>query len=818
MNFSFHSPGVVEIGAPSRDVVARAGISAALPTRAAASSRKKGPKKVSFIGSYAPRRCGIATFSNDLLGALAACAPDSEFWSVAVNDIQAGYDYPPEVHFEIGQKTLSDYRKAVDFLNMNQVEAVCLQHEFGLFGGSSGSYVLRSLERLRMPVVTTLHTVLREPNAEQLEIIRAIGDFSDRVVVMSDSARAVLNEVYGVPPERIAVIPHGVPDVPFLDTSYNKDRFDVVGRKVILTFGLLSEGKGTEVVIDALPEIVRRHPDAIFVVVGATHPEVKRREGEAYRHGLERRARDLGVEGSVIFYNQFIDTPTLLDFLSTADVVVTPYHNQEQIVSGVLSYALGAGKAVVSTPYWYAEEMLSDGRGRLVPFRDPAAMATAIGDLLDDDVARNAMRKRAYVSSRSMVWREVADRYYRLFADVRRRRSVRASAREYRPLAAGTALELPFPRFDHLRVLTDDTGILQHARFEIPDRDHGYCTDDNARALIVALNAQHVLPDGDELSQLSRRYLGFLQQALNRDNGRFRNFMTYDRRWQEEAGSEDSHGRAVWALGQTVLDSPSQGMAAAAMSLFELALPRAMELGSLRACAHAILGVDAYLRRFGGATEVRKAHNVLLDRMLAMFPPVLDSAWPWPENLLTYANGIVPHALLVGGARNGNERATELGLRTLSWLTEIQTDARGGHFVPIGNNGWFYRDGFQARFDQQPIEVQHMTSAHLEAFSLTGDAQWLDEARRCFEWFLGRNDLRQPVCDHATGGCRDGLQAEGLNQNQGAESTLAWLHSLISLHVALGATTTTVNEIASARHPALSPPSASEALIRPSLS
>ena len=809
---------IVHAAPPRRQAIAAGGEPDGLPARSGEHSRKHGPKKVSFVGSYVPRHCGIATFSNDLLGALAARAPQTEFWSVAVNDIQAGYDYPPEVHFEIGQKTLADYRKAVDFLNMNQVEAVCLQHEFGLFGGSSGSYVLRSLERLRMPVVTTLHTVLEEPNAEQKDIIAAIGDFSDRVVVMSGRAREALCSIYGVPQERIAVIPHGVPDVPFLDTSYNKDRFDVIGRKVILTFGLLSEGKGTEVVIEALPEIVRRHPDAIFVVVGATHPEVKRRDGEAYRHGLQRRARDLGVEEHVVFYNQFIDTPTLLDFISTADVVVTPYHNREQIVSGVLSYALGAGKAIVSTPYWYAEEMLSDGRGLLVPFRDAEAMAGAINGLLDDDVARNAMRKRAYVSSRSMVWREVADRYYKLFREVRRKRGVRAVAREYRPLALNAAnLELPFPRFDHLRVLTDDTGILQHARFEIPDRDHGYCTDDNARALIVVLNAQHVLSDGDELSQLAHRYLGFLQQALNRDNGRFRNFMSYDRRWQEDAGSEDSHGRALWALGQTVLDSPSQGMAAAAMSLFELALPRAVELKSLRACAHALLGVDAYLRRFGGATEVRRAHNILPQRMRSLGAKRLQSERPWPEPCVAYAHGAVPHALLLGAVRSGNERALEIALRTLTWLTELQTDP-AGHFVPIGNRGWFNRDGFQARFDQQPIEIQHMTSAHLEARNVTGDRRWLDEARRCFEWFLGRNDLRQPVCDHATGGCRDGLQAEGMNQNQGAESTLAWLHALISLHVAVGATATTVGDIVTARQPRLPAPPTTARAANPPLS
>ena len=764
--------------------------------------RRSGPKKVSFIGTYVPRRCGIATFSNDLLTALRTEAPSTEWWSVALNDGADDYDYPPEVHFEIAQKSIADYRKATDFLNMNQVEAVCLQHEFGIYGGSSGSYVLRPLEHLRMPVVTTLHTVLKEPNREQFDIITGIGRFSDRVVVMSEMAKGVLQSVYGIADERIEVIPHGVPDMPFLDTSYNKDQFGVVGKKVILTFGLLSEGKGLEYVIEALPAIVKEHPDAIFAVLGATHPEVKRRDGEAYRHMLERRATDLGVADNVVFYNQFIDTPTLLAFLSAADVVVTPYLGREQIVSGVLSDALGAGKAIVSTPYLYAEEMLADGHGVLVPFRDAAATGKAIIDLLSNDVERNAMRKRAYLKARPMVWSEVAAQYMRIFREVRRERAVRPRAYSTKTLQSTTALELPYPKLDHLHVLTDSTGILQHARFDIPDRDHGYCTDDNARALIVMLQAEQVLTDEDQdRSVLSHLYLSFLQHAFNSDNGRFRNFMGYDRQWREAEGSEDSHGRAMWALGQTVLDSPLQGMASAAMALFEQALPRAVEFESLRAMAYTLLGIEAYLRRFGGATEVRRAHVTLAERLYAAFAAHAgDSEWPWPEDHLTYANALLPHALISAGARLDNDAMRDCGLRTLSWLFALQTDPKG-HFVPVGNRGWYQRGGAMPRFDQQPIEVEHMTDGALEAYRLTGEERWLDEARRAFEWFLGRNDLGQPVCDHATGGCRDGLQPEGLNQNEGAESTLSWLHSLIAMHIATGAATATatVRDIASAR-------------------
>jgi glycosyltransferase involved in cell wall biosynthesis len=733
-----------------------------------------------------PRRCGIATFSNDLLTSLRNAAPSSEWVSVAMNDTPEGYDYPPEVHFEVGKKVLADYRLAVDFLNMNQFDAVCVQHEFGIYGGNQGAYILRPLQNLRMPIITTLHTVLQDPRPDQKEITVAISQLSDRVVVMSKKARQLLRKVYGIPGERIAVIPHGVPDMPFLDASYHKDQFGMVGKKVILTFGLLSRGKGTEYVIEALPEIVAAHPDAIFVVIGATHPEVRRQEGESYRLSLQQRARELGVDDHVVFHDQFIDSETLTEFLSTADVFVTPYLNQEQIVSGVLSYALGAGKAAVSTPYWYAEEMLANGRGRLVPFRDAPAIAREINDLLSNDVARNAIRKKAYNHAREMVWSKVAGEYLKLLAEVREERDVRPrGVYQVRTLQANT-FDLPQPSFDHVRVLTDDTGILQHADFAVPNRDHGYCTDDNARALIVALMSQHVLPNGRELIPLGYRYLGFLQHAFNEENGRFRNFMSYDRRWQETAGSEDSHGRALWALGETVHDSPSEGMAGVAMGLFERALPPALEFQNIRPWSYSLIGIDAYLARFGGASEVRRARTHLAEKLFDRFAEARDEEWPWPEDVVTYANAAMPEALIVSGAALDRQDMLDTGLRALRWLLKVQTDAKG-HFVPIGNRGWLVRGEAPARFDQQPIEVQHMVDALIAAFEATGDRHWLEEARRCFEWFLGRNDLQQVICDQSTGGGRDGLSADRVNLNQGAESTLAWLHSLMRLHMVAGA-------------------------------
>jgi glycosyltransferase involved in cell wall biosynthesis len=748
---------------------------------------ESGLSKIGVVGTYVPRRCGIATFSADLLGSMRAASPATEFWSVAMNDTPEGYDYPPEVHFEVGQKVLTDYRLAADFLNMNQVEAVCLQHEFGIYGGNSGSYVLRLMQNLRMPIVTTLHTVLEEPNRDQRDIVTALAQHSDRLVVMSRRARQTLRKVYGIAGDRIAVIPHGVPDMPFLDASFHKDQFGIVGRKVILTFGLLSRGKGTEYVIEALPEIVAAHPDAIFVVIGATHPEVRRQEGEAYRLSLQQRARELGVDDHVVFHNQFMDTRTLTEFLSTADVFVTPYLNREQIVSGVLSYALGAGKAAVSTPYWYAEEALSNGRGRVVPFRDAPAIAREIIDLLSDDVARNTIRKKAYTHARDMVWSKVADRYLKLLGEIREESGVRPRGQYRLRTLQANAFDLPQPSLDHLRVLTDDTGIFQHAKFAVPDRDHGYCTDDNARALVVALVGRQVLPDGDAVMPLAWRYLGFLSHAFNEDNGRFRNFMNYDRTWQESAGSEESHGRALWALGETVRTAPYEGMGGLAMSLFERALPAALEFTAPRASACALLGIAAYLDRFGGASDARRARLHLAEHLLDLFRKNGSGDWPWPEPVVTYANAVLPHVLIASGAALDRPEMVDTGLRSLRWLLEIQTDAKG-HFIPVGNRGWLARNQAPARFDQQPIEVQHMVDALLTAYEVTGERHFMLEARRCFEWFLGRNDLQQAICDHATGGCRDGLAADGVNQNQGAESTLAWLHSLMKLHLAAGAT------------------------------
>lgn len=655
-----------------------------------------------------------------------------------------------------------------------------VQHEFGIFGGAAGSYLLTMLRDVSMPVVTTMHTVLRQPNDSQRKVTRELAELSDRVVVMAQAAVEMLRDIYHVPAQKLVMIPHGIPDVPFVDPAFYKDQFGVEGRQVLLTFGLLSPGKGIEHVLRALPKLVADHPNLTYVVLGATHPHVKRQSGEQYRHELQRLADELGVLPHVMFENRYVDLNELCQFLGAADIYVTPYLGAEQIVSGTLAYALGAGKAVVSTPYSYAQEVLADGRGRLVPFQDPDAIAREVGWLLHHEVERQAMRKRAYLYMRNAVWREVARSYLGVFHEVRRQPLVRRLATRPRQVSKTSVLHaVPELKMDHVRRLTDDVGILQHAHFTVPDRSQGYCTDDNARALIFALQAYRLL-QAPELLEWATTYLSFLQHAYNRANDRFRNFLGYDRRWQDEIGSEDSHGRAVWGLGIAVADAPTVGLRAAAVDLFEHALRAVESFTSPRAWAHTLIGIHGYLRLYSGDSDARRIRETLGKRLYELFQANATDRWPWPENELTYANAMLPHALLMCGQWMQRGDMIDMGLRSLQWLLEVKTGPDGTLSL-VGNGGWYPRDGAPARFDQQPIDAHSLLEACIEAHNVTGNQRWLDDARRCFDWFLGKNLVHKTLYDYETGGCRDGLQTCGVNENEGAESTLAWLLSLLAI-------------------------------------
>lgn len=739
-------------------------------------------RKIAVLGNHVPRQCGIATFTSDLAEAVSAEFADTDCFVLAMNDAGHQYVYPPRVHFEIAQGDLTAYRRAADFLNVNPVDVLCLQHEYGIFGGKSGSHVLALLRELRMPIVSTLHTILAEPNGTQRAVMDELTQLSERIVVMSAKGADLLSDVHGVPRNKIDLIPHGIPVAPSVQSS--KSTLGVEGRRVILTFGLLSPDKGIENVIEAMPAILARYPDTVYIVLGATHPNVREQYGETYRRSMESLAQKLGVASSMIFHDRFVSQAELVEFLAAADVYVTPYLKPEQITSGTLAYAVGLGKAVISTPYWYASELLADGRGIIVPWRDPQAIAREVIGLFDAPDRADAMRARAATFGRDMTWPAVARQYVATFDRAQsdhaeRRRSVFLA----KTLAARPA-ELPELKLDHLRMMSDDTGILQHATFTVPSYHDGYCLDDNARALLlVTLIEDAGAENRAALRPLATRYAAFVNHAFDRETGRFRNFMSYSRRWVESRGSEDSHGRALWALGTVVGRSEDPGRQSLAGDLFHLALPAVTTFTSPRAWAYALLGIERYLNAFGGDRNVESACKALGARLMVRYGDSRGPDWHWFEDSVTYCNARLPQSLIVTGARMGNEEMTSVGLRSLKWLATKQCTAEG-YFAPIGSDGFYPRGGHPAAFDQQPVEACAMVSACLDAERVTGDPSWAEQAQRAFSWFLGQNQRQQSLYDPRTGGCRDGLHADRANENQGAESTLSFLLALLEMRLA----------------------------------
>ena len=753
------------------------------------------PSRIAVVGNYLPRQCGIATFTTDLCEAISTEYGSARLFALPINDTETGYAYPPRVRLALAQDDFSSYEQAADFLNFTNFDMVCLQHEYGIFGGAAGSHILGLLRRLKMPVITTLHTVLREPNPEQRMVMEEIAALSDRLIVMSELSAQLLQEIFKVPDCKIDMVPHGVPDLPFLDPNFYKDHFGVAGKAVLVTFGLLSPNKGIENVIHALPDILAKHKNVVYMVAGATHPHILRREGDGYRESLKALAKELGVESNVIFHNRFVSPAEMVECIGAADIYVTPYRHEAQVVSGTLAFALGAGKAVISTPYWHAIELLDGGRGALVPFEDPAAIARKTVELLDTPAVRHAMRKRAYVYARDMVWKRVAQGYMKSFERARTDRMHEPRVAFADGTAAKCLDKLPALNLNHLRRLTDDTGMFQHAIFAVPNYAEGYTTDDNARALILTVQLerlrleepgsdQAVEAEGAGTGDLGARYLAFLGHAFNPENGRFRNFLSFERTWNETQGSEDSHGRALWALGTVLGRSKNSSLRGAAGRLFELAVPAVLAFGSPRAWAFALLGVHEYLDSFPGDRDAQKLGSVLASRLVEMYKRVRTPDWMWFENVVAYSNARLPQALLIAGQQTFDDETVSVGMESLNWLNKIQRSAGKDHYVPIGSQGFYRKEREKARFDQQPVEAAGAVSAGLEAYRATGDERWRKEAWSAFNWFLGDNDLQIALYDPVTGGCRDGLHPERANENQGAESSLSFLTALVEMRLA----------------------------------
>jgi hypothetical protein len=605
---------------------------------------------------------------------------------------------------------------------------------------------------------------------------------STRLVVMTERGRTILQEVYQTPPAKIDLIPHGIPDVPFVAPDTYKDQFGVGGKKVLLTFGLLSPNKGIEHVLNALPDIVAEFPDVVYIVLGATHPNELRMRGDAYRLGLEAIARKNGLENNVMFHNRFVELKELTRFIGAADLYITPYLDEAQITSGTLAYAFGAGKAVISTPYWHAAELLKDQRGVLVPFADPKAIAREVSGLLRDAARRNAMSDNAYKLGRAMVWSNTAGLYMRSFEAARRqgtaapRESVAASRFGHRPH------ESPELNLDHLYHMTDSTGIFQHASFTAPNLSEGYCTDDNARALVLAVSLSQLEETPKRVRALATTYAAFLDRAFDPKTTRFHNFLGIDRCWLDGQGSEDCHGRAIWALGAAVGRSPHWSSQTMAEQLFARALPTVTGFTSPRAWAFSLIGIHEYLHQMKGNRLAKNVREELTGRLMAIFDKVAEPGWTWFEEELTYDNAKLAHALIVSGRATGQRSVYDRGIQALRWLVGVQT-SRHGQLRPIGSNGFYKRHGARADFDQQPIEAQTTVSACLEAYRATSDLWWYEQAQRAFDWFLGWNDLGLELYCPQTGGCRDGLHADRGNENQGAESMLAFLLSLAEMRL-----------------------------------
>ena len=733
----------------------------------------KPPFNIAFIGNYSPRLCGIATFTTDLCEAVAKqLGRRSNVFAIAVNDTDQGYAYPPRVEFTIQRNQQSDYYEAANFINASNADVACVQHEYGIYGGWDGIYILSLVSSLSVPVVVVLHTVLKTPTPNQKKIIQEMAQRASRLVVMSDLAVTLLQEVYAVSSGKIMKLYHGTPDFTSLDNRRYKKRFQVEGNQTLLTFGLLSPNKGIETVIQALPSLVREFPKLIYVVLGKTHPNVRKEYGEKYRTELVALVDRLGLHEHVIFDDRFVNLEELCAWLLAADIYITPYLNEAQIVSGTLSYAVGAGTAIISTPYWHAQELLADGRGLLIGFADSAAMAAALRNLLADKAKLKALRARTYRFGRQMRWEIVAEKYLKLFKQT-------AAAAAKRSIVLRTPpLLLREPPFDltHLKRLTDDTGLIQHAKYIVPDRHNGYCLDDNSRALMLCAWAFSLLGDEDAKKLIST-YFSFSHFMQNPD-GRFRNFMDYQRHFLDEVGSDDSFGRALWALGYIIWRPPRDAYRSLAFECFQKALPHVRGL-NLRGKSLAMLGLAAYLRCYQGDEGVTALLRECADYLLALYKDVASDDWRWFEDIICYDNGIMPMALFQTYALLREDKYLQAARETLEFLEKNLI--RDGRLSIIGSNGWYKRGGPRAQYDQQPIDATAMVLAYQSAYWVTRDKEYLKKMRLAFGWFLGENDMGMSLYDHETKGCADGLLREGVSLNQGGESTVSFLTALLAM-------------------------------------
>ncbi len=727
--------------------------------------------KIANISTFLPRKCGIATFSNNLLNSIINNNDTKEVkisaYVVALNKNNDKHKYPDIVKHTIRQNHQLDYIKTAKFINYSQANLCILQHEYGIFGGECGTYILSLTRNLRIPLIVVFHTLLKEPTYTQKVIIQKLSSKASKVVVMNNLAFEFLNTIYGVPKRKIVKIEHGVPDFKFIDNRATKKKYNLEDKKVLLTFGLLNRNKGIETVLKSLVEVVKKHQDIVYIILGKTHPNVVKESGEEYRNYLHRLVQKYSLRQYVFFYDNFVSDEELFNYLSATDIYITPYLNKAQMTSGSLSYAAGAGAAVISTPYWHAEELLADGRGILFKFGDHQSLSKILIKILNNPNEMHALRKKAYDYGRTHIWPEIGKQYFKLISNILK------SNEEIKVNEAHIINPLAMPTFSlkHIKRLTYDTGIIQHALYNVPNLKKGYCIDDNSRALLMTLMAWNQLKD-EEALELLPNYLSFINYMQN-DNGTFRNFLSFSGEYLDEDGTEDSFGRTIWALGYLLRYSPNPGYLQLSFEMFSKALPNFMKLKEVRSIAYTISGLYHYLKHYPSDEKMIKLLKDLTNKIISRVDNGKDKEWVWFENKLTYSNGIVPLALFYSYKLLNDKKILKTATELLNFLEEIKF--KNDYLSVIGNDGWFEKGKEPAHFAQQPINATAMVLLFNQAYKVTRNKDYLKKMYTSYLWFLGENEMGIPLYNFDTGGCSDGLESYGVNRNQGAESTLAYL-------------------------------------------
>lgn len=720
--------------------------------------------KIAYISTYPPKQCGIATFTQDLKNAIA----DNENivqHIFAIADDNDDHPNDSEVVFIIKRNHIEDYYDAAQFINQQAYDFVIIEHEFGIFGGNSGMYILAFAKSLTTRLLVSFHTVLERSSNDENAIFIELAHLAQRIIVMSQFAISMMEKIYHISPEKVVCIPHGVPEFT-LTHQQAKENLHLTNKKIILTFGFIGRNKGIELVIKALPHVVKKHPDVLYIVAGKTHPNVLLHSGEEYRDYLEELVEKYQLSEHVHFLNQYLPIDTLTNLLSACDVYITPYINEAQITSGTLSYAIGAGAAVISTPYWHAKDLLSEERGILIPFKDRTYLADCLNHLFDEEEILSNYRAHAKAYGDQITWKKIGLKYLNLFHELKKTDATPEAIIDEKFSEAN----YPTFNFEHINRLTNHVGILQHAKYATPNYFEGYCLDDNARALLLDLMAYRQYQFDIKELHLST-YLAYLFYAQNED-GTFKNFMNFQHQFIDQEFSEDAFGRAIWALGQFFQLSPIISHYEMAKEMFFKALPHFIPLKSNRAIAYTILGICAYLETNQNDENMTELLRQMVQKLIAEYEAHQTENWDWYEHIISYDNAILPYSILLAHQYLNDNYFKRVGIKTAEFLDQIVF--KGNYLRLIGNKNWYKKGEEPCHIGQQPIDAASMVLLYETLYKVTEQKNYLTKMKMAFEWFLGRNELQMPLYDDNTKGCCDGLEQFGINRNQGAESTLSF--------------------------------------------